>query len=231
MTQDAPHQDPTAEHAAFTKALHAQRVWDTELPGFDTADAPASPLPLFHRWFLDAVAAGQSEPHTMTLATVDADGRPDLRTLMLHEADAQGWHFASHATSAKGRQLAERPEAALHFYWPALGRQIRLRGPVTPASAAESRADLAVRTRGALAAALTGHQSEVLPDRATLLAAADAAWDLAGADPEAPAPTWTRYTLAPREAEFFQGDPTRRHTRLHYTRTPGDTWTTRLLWP
>ncbi|NED27019.1 pyridoxine/pyridoxamine 5'-phosphate oxidase, partial [Streptomyces anulatus] len=151
---------PTPHH--FRDLLHAQRVWDIELPSFDPASAPAAPVPLFHAWFAEAVAAGQAEPHTMSLATVDPEGLPDVRTLMLHDADERGWHFATHATSAKGRQLAVRPYAALGFYWPSRGRQVRVRGPVARRTPAESHADLHARSTGALAAALTGAQSEVV---------------------------------------------------------------------
>ncbi|MEU6309981.1 pyridoxal 5'-phosphate synthase [Streptomyces sp. NPDC047014] len=219
----------------FRRTLHALRVWDSSLPGFDVAEAPAGPLALFHEWFVHAARAGQPEPHTMSLATVDADGRPDVRTLMLHDADARGWHFASHATSAKGAQLAAHPAAALGFYWPTVGRQIRIRGEVTACGPEESRADLAVRSRGALAAALTGRQSEVLGSVEELMRASAAAWERAGAEPEAPAPTWTRYVLAPAEVEFFQGDAARRHIRLRYRRTEpqagADSWVRELLWP
>ncbi|MEU6895833.1 pyridoxal 5'-phosphate synthase [Streptomyces sp. NPDC046557] len=215
----------------FRKTLHSLRVWDTPLPSFDPGTAPAEPLELFREWFTHAARAGQPEPHTMSLATVDADGRPDVRTLMLHDADARGWHFASHATSAKGSQLAGQPAAALGFYWPAVGRQIRVRGRVTACGPQESREDLAVRSRAALAAALTGRQSEVLGSLAELAEASAAAWVRAGADPEVSAPTWTRYVLAPAEVEFFQGDAARRHTRLHYRRDPAGTWTRGLLWP
>ena len=88
-------------------------MWDpavTTLSPFDPEKAPEEPLPLFAAWFADAVAAGQTEPHTMSLATSDEEGRPDVRTVMLHGADADGWSFASHATSRKGRQLAARPD-------------------------------------------------------------------------------------------------------------------------
>ncbi|MFE6223532.1 MULTISPECIES: pyridoxal 5'-phosphate synthase [unclassified Streptomyces] len=217
---------------AFRQALHGLRVWDTELPAFDPEAAPAEPLPLFHTWFLGAVAAGQPEPHTVALATAGADGRPDVRTVMLHDADARGWHFASHATSAKGRQLAANPRAALGFYWPAQGRQVRVRGPVTTASREEAYADLHARTTGALAAALTGRQSEPLDSPGTLAAASDAAWRRAEAEPDADAPTWTLYVVEPEEVEFFQGDARRRHLRLRYRRTgPGGDWTRELLWP
>ncbi|MEW1635215.1 pyridoxal 5'-phosphate synthase [Streptomyces sp. NPDC093801] len=215
----------------FHELLHSLRVWDTALPAFDPASAPGQPLELFREWFVHAARAGQVEPHTMSLATVDADGRPDVRILMLHEADARGWHFASHATSAKGRQLAERPEAALAFYWPAVGRQVRLRGRVSACGPQESRADLAVCSRGALAAALTGRQSEVLGSPQELAEASAAAWERAAAEPDAPAPTWTRYVLDPAEAEFFQGDAARRHVRLRYRRDGRGGWTRELLWP
>ncbi|WP_030207343.1 pyridoxal 5'-phosphate synthase [Streptomyces sp. NRRL S-87] len=217
----------------FHAVLHALRVWDTDLPSFDPDSAPEAPLPLFRDWFAHAAKAGQTEPHTMALATADPDGRPDVRTVMLHEADEHGWHFASHSGSAKGRQLAARPEAALGFYWPAVGRQVRVRGEVHAATPQESRADLAVRSRGALAAALTGHQSEVLGSREELAAASSQAWERAGREPDAPAPTWTLYLLRPREVEFFQGDPERRHVRLRYRRDPADaaTWVRELLWP
>ncbi|MFD4375428.1 pyridoxal 5'-phosphate synthase [Streptomyces sp. NPDC058486] len=214
----------------FHHTLRSLRVWDTELPTFDTKTAPPTPLPLFHTWFLAAVAAGQPEPHTLSLATTDTDGRPDVRTVMLHDADARGWHFGSHSTSAKGRQLAARPEAALGFYWPVQGRQVRVRGHVTTASPQEAYADLHARTTGALAAALTGRQSEVLDSPETLAAASDAAWARAEADPAADAPTWTLYLVEPAEVEFFQGDARRRHLRLRYRRTP-DGWTRELLWP
>ncbi|MFD5766871.1 pyridoxal 5'-phosphate synthase [Streptomyces sp. NPDC127049] len=217
----------------FHHALRSLRVWDTELPAFDPDTAPAEPLPLFHTWFLAAVAAGQTEPHTLSLATAGEDGRPDVRTVMLHDADARGWHFATHATSAKGRQLAARPEAALGFYWPVQGRQVRIRGRVTTASHEEAYADLHARTTGALAAALTGRQSELLDSPETLAEASAAAWRRAEAEPDADAPTWTLYVVEPAEVEFFQGDARRRHLRLRYRRDPAAPagWARELLWP
>ncbi|MYY83076.1 MULTISPECIES: pyridoxal 5'-phosphate synthase [unclassified Streptomyces] len=230
MTSPAPQQE------TFRSLLRSQKVWDTELPAFDAAHdpslAPAEPLPLFHTWFAEAVDAGQPEPHTMQLATVAEDGGPDVRTVMLHDADEHGWHFATHASSAKGRQLAARPEAALHFYWATQGRQVRVRGRVTTAPHAESLADLHARSAGALAAALVGRQSEVLASYEELKASSATAWERARAEPDADAPTWTLYVLDPVEAEFFQGDARRRHLRLRYRRDEeGDGWIKELLWP
>lgn len=208
-------------------------MWDpevTELPPLDPAAAPDTPLALFTTWFAEAVAAGQTEPHTMSLATTDEDGCPDARIVMLHGADDGGWSFATHSTSRKGHQLAAFPYAALCFYWPRLGRQVRLRGPVTPAPEGESQADLHAHSAGALAAALTGHQSEVLPSLGELAEASEAAWERAQREPEAPVPSWTLYRVTPDEVEFFQGDALRRHVRLGYVRE-GRGWSKGLLWP
>ncbi|MFF9816558.1 pyridoxal 5'-phosphate synthase [Streptomyces sp. NPDC014006] len=213
--------------------LRSLRVWDpevTRLPSLDPDAAPADPLALFEEWFADAVAAGQPEPHTMSLATADAEGLPDVRIVMLHGADADGWAFASHAVSHKGRQLAARPYAALCFYWPVLGRQVRVRGPVTVAPPAQAQADLHARSTGALAAALTGRQSEPLESVEELRRASQAAWDRARREPDAQAPTWTLYRLRPEEVEFFQGDEARRHVRVAYRRQDGE-WVRGLLWP
>ncbi len=208
-------------------------MWDPEataLSPFDPEAAPDEPLPLFTAWFADAVAAGQTEPHTMSLATSDEAGRPDVRTVMLHGADADGWSFATHVTSRKGRQLSARPYAALGFYWPVLGRQVRVRGPVTAAASTLSQADLHARSTGALAAALTGRQSEVLGSLAELERVSAESWARAQREPAAPVPTWTLYRLRPEEVEFFQGEERRRHVRLDYRRTESG-WERELLWP
>lgn len=208
-------------------------MWDpavTELPAFEPATAPADPLALFTAWFAEAVAARQTEPHTMSLATAGEDGLPDVRTVMLHGADASGWSFATHVDSRKGRQLTARPYAALGFYWPAQGRQVRVRGPVTAAPAQDGQADLHARSTGALAAALTGRQSQVLGSLEELARVSQSAWERAGREPDAPVPTWTLYHLRPDEVEFFQGDAGRRHVRLDYRRGE-DGWVRELLWP
>ncbi|MFF5427400.1 MULTISPECIES: pyridoxal 5'-phosphate synthase [unclassified Streptomyces] len=216
----------------FHHALRSLRVWDTVLPVFDPEGAPEDPVGLFREWFTAAVDAGQSEAHTMSLATAGKDGRPDARIVMLHDVDERGWHFASHAGSAKGRQLAARPEAALCFYWPVQGRQVRVRGRVTTGTAGEAYADLHARTTGALASALVGRQSEVLDSPAALVEASEAAWRRAEEEPTAHAPSWTLYVVEPAEVEFFQGDERRRHVRLRYRRErDGGGWARELLWP
>ncbi|WP_200308375.1 pyridoxine/pyridoxamine 5'-phosphate oxidase [Streptomyces adelaidensis] len=232
----APAPAPTpvpAPSSGFLETLRALRVWDpqvTALPSFEPGTAPAEPSALFTSWFAEVVAAGEVEPHTMSLATADGAGMPDVRTVMLHDVDARGWHFASHAGSRKGRHLAARPYAAFGFYWPLLGRQVRVRGRVTVAPAAVAHADLHARSTGALAAALVGHQSEVLSSLEELERASQAAWARAEREPDVAVPSWTAYVVEPDEVEFFQGDARRRHLRLNYRREGGG-WATELLWP
>ncbi|KND45829.1 MULTISPECIES: pyridoxine/pyridoxamine 5'-phosphate oxidase [Streptomyces] len=228
-----PSTPSSAPSSAVVQILRGLRVWDPQvsaLPLFDPAAAPAEPVPLFAAWFGEVVAAGEVEPHTMSLATADAEGRPDVRTVMLHDVDARGWHFASHAGSRKGRHLAARPYASLGFYWPLLGRQVRVRGRVTVEPAEVAHADLHARSTGALAAALVGHQSEALPSYAELERASEAAWERARREPDVAVPSWTAYVVEPDEVEFFQGDARRRHVRLDYRRESGG-WIKELLWP
>ncbi len=225
MTTD----DPASRD--FRALLHSLRVWDgVDLPALDAAAAPAAPLPLFRAWLREAAAAGQTEPHVMTLATADPDGRPSARVLTLHDANEDGWHFGTHSTSRKGRELAARPDAALTFYWPVQARQVRVEGTVLSGTPEAATADLHARSTGALAAALTGRMSEVLASREELTEASESAWARAEADPTLSAPTWTLYALVPREVEFFQGDARRRHVRLRYRRSE-DGWVRDLLWP
>ncbi|GFH69686.1 oxidase [Streptomyces gougerotii] len=228
---DHPPMDTPAD--ILDTLLRGQRPWQSEPPVFDPADTPAEPLPLFVAWFAEAVEAGQPEPHTLALATVDADDAPDVRTVTLRGADARGWRVATRADSRKGRQLAASPRAALGFHWPARSRQIRVRGPVLPASPEESRADLRARSTGALAAALTGRQSAPLGSLDELARASAEAWRTARAEPERDVPQWTVYVVAATEVEFWQGDPGRRHVRLVYRRPSprSPEWTRQLLWP
>ncbi|WP_338897636.1 pyridoxal 5'-phosphate synthase [Streptomyces sp. TG1A-60] len=224
---------PRSRSSEFVRTLRTLRVWDPQvsaLPLFDPGAAPADPSALFTEWFGQVVAAGEVEPHTMSLATADTEGRPDVRTVMMHDVDARGWHFASHAGSRKGRHLAARPYAALGFYWPLLGRQVRVRGRVTVEPAEVAHADLHARSTGALAAALVGRQSEVLSSYEELERTSEAAWARAEREPDVAVPSWTAYVVEPDEVEFFQGDARRRHVRLTYRRQ-GERWVTELLWP
>ncbi|MEV8092822.1 pyridoxamine 5'-phosphate oxidase family protein [Kitasatospora sp. NPDC085879] len=208
-----------------------------ELPLFDPDLAPAEPGPLFVDWLVQAFEAGVLDPQVMTLSTVDADGVPDARALVLRDVDAaEGtWVFAGEADSPKGRQLALSPMAALSVYWPPLGRQVRVRGAVEAAPPGVSADEFRGRSPGAKVSSLVGRQSEPLGSLAAYDLAADEAQLLLETDPELVAAGHTVYTLRAAEVEFWQGDPGRRHVRLRYTRTgPGigrAAWTSTLLWP
>lgn len=129
--------------------LRAQPALTGVAPTLDVAELPDHPVPLFIDWLREAAEGGVAEPHAATLATVDDDGLPDARTLILKDVDARGWAFAGGRASRKGAQIAARPAAALNFWWQPLRRAVRVRGIIEEASAAESAADLAARSADA----------------------------------------------------------------------------------
>jgi pyridoxamine 5'-phosphate oxidase len=201
------------------------------LPAFDPADAPSDPDELFGTWLSDAVDAGVVEPHALTLSTVDPVGRPSARVLILKDLADGVWHFASSAVSRKGKELANTPWAALTFYWPALGRQVRVRGAVGVANAEDSARDFLARSPSARANALLGRQSDLLADRAELDTALAESLERVESAPDTVAPAWTLYHLTADEVEFWQGDTSRKHVRVQYVREGGSHWTRELLWP
>ncbi|AZS47020.1 pyridoxal 5'-phosphate synthase [Microbacterium oxydans] len=134
--------------------LRAQPSLTGVAPTLDLAELPEDPEPLFVDWIGEAAESGVAEPHTATLATVDGDGIPDARTLILKNIDAEGWSFAGARSSRKSQQIAARPAAALNFWWQPLRRAVRVRGMIREASPVESAADLAARSaeaRGGIA--------------------------------------------------------------------------------
>lgn len=222
------------DHQSLRDLVHGVPVFPDELPHFDPAAAPDSPVHLFHEWLAAAVDAAVMAPHSVTVATVDRDGLPDARVVILKDVTEQGFSFASSSDSPKGRQLQGSPAAALTLFWPTMGRQIRIRGQVRPAGVEENDADFRRRHPVARALVLAGEQSSRLRDREELDAAVAAQLDRFDAlDGEAPAPgsaTWTVYTVVPDTVEFWQADPERRHLRLRYA-SDGDGWSRALLWP
>ncbi|KAF1006066.1 MAG: Pyridoxine/pyridoxamine 5'-phosphate oxidase [Burkholderia gladioli] len=168
----------------------------------------------------------------MTLSTVDAQGWPDARVLILKNLDARGWHFAVKAGSPKVDQIEHTPQVALTFYWPQLGRQVRLRGPATALPPAECAADFLDRPAGARVNALASRQSEVLQDPADLERAQAEASAFVAAHPQHAAPGWRVYAVAPTAAEFWQGAADRNHQRLRYRLADdGTAWLRERLWP
>lgn len=200
--------------------------------GLSEAASPDEPLALFQRWFAEAVATEQLpvEPNAMTLATVDEDGRPHCRVLLLKALDAQGFTFFTNYDSDKGQQLAARPWAAMTFFWPTLERQVRIEGRVEKVSAEESDAYFQVRPLGSRLGAWASPQSRVIADREELEGyLADVEQRFADNAPACP-PHWGGYRLLPERVEFWQGRASRLHDRLDYRQADG-AWQRRRLAP
>jgi pyridoxamine 5'-phosphate oxidase len=126
---------------SFRRQLRALPDFPENLPDFDAATAPADPAELFRKWLAAALDAGERQPHACSLATADSDGQPSSRMLILKDIDDDGWHIATSRTSRKGRELSANPKAALNFYWPLQGRQVRVVGHAVELSAEASAAD------------------------------------------------------------------------------------------
>jgi pyridoxamine 5'-phosphate oxidase len=190
------------------------------------------PIALFRRWMAEADAAEPNDPEAMALATVDAQGLPNVRMILLKGADERGFVFYSNRDSAKGMELAGNPKAALLFYWKSLGRQIRMRGPIEPASEAEADAYFATRHRESRIGACASAQSRPLASRAVLEEEVMRLTEAFG-DGEVPRPAyWCGYRLVPLEIEFWRSGAFRLHDRIVFRRgSPREAWTRTRLYP
>ncbi|CAA9410643.1 MAG: Pyridoxamine 5'-phosphate oxidase [uncultured Quadrisphaera sp.] len=193
-------------------------------PGLHERDLAPAPLEQLQRWY-DEVSAGGAvaEPNAVVLATVDADGLPDARTVLLKGLAARGLALYTHHTSAKGRQLAATPAAALVLPWHPVQRQVRLRGPVERLPDAEVEAYFASRPWGSRIGAHASAQSEEAAGREQLeeaWARAAARWPEDGSGGAVPVPpSWGGYRVRPVEVEFWVGRASRLHDRLVYLPT------------
>lgn len=201
------------------------------LPDLDLSEMPATPHEAFAHWLEGAVAAGIREPHAMTLSTVDENGWPDARVLILKNVDARGWHFATNSRSPKARHIERQQKVALTFYWPALGRQIRLRGQAMALSAQECAEDFLSRPVSSRISAIASRQSEVLANDKDYVQRLAGAQAFLKANPAHVDPGWRVYAVAPTVVEFWQGATDRNHKRWRYTVfQDGAGWDTARLW-
>lgn len=227
---------------------------DYNLTGLRRADMDPDPTVQFRRWFDDATgarAAGrlrrflvrlyksvllqgkveQVDLNAMTLATVDKEGRPSARVVLLKGIDERGFTFYTNYNSRKGQELSENPEAALVFYWAGLERQVIVAGTVAKLPPGESDAYFKSRPRGSQIAAWASDQSQPVTERKALeLRWAHFERQHAGSEVPRP-PHWGGYVLSPRRMEFWQGRPNRLHDRFCYSRQAKGQWALERLAP
>ncbi len=192
----------------------------------------AEPFALFQAWLAEAASAEHVDPEAMALATVDESGLPNVRMILLKGADERGFVFYTNSESAKGGELAANSKAALLFYWKSIGRQIRVRGPVEPASEAEADAYFATRHRDSQIGACASRQSRPLASRAALEAEVARLTDaFQGSEVRRP-DYWRGYRLVPLEIEFWNAGAFRLHDRIVFRRaSPHGSWTKTRLYP
>jgi pyridoxamine 5'-phosphate oxidase len=230
---------PPAETPAPPPATDGTPQGAETVPPLTPEALGPDPLAAFRRWLAEAEAAsGMRYPNAVTLATVDAEGRPDARIVLLKDADPRGFVVFTNYRSAKGRELEAHPEAALVFYWDAMGRQVRVRGPVERLAPTESDAYFQSRPRASRIGAWTSEQSAPIDGREGLESRyREVQARHEGAEVPRP-PHWGGFLLRPREIEFWREGDWRLHDRIRFRREgalevalPDADWTVERLQP
>ncbi len=189
------------------------------------------PFGLFAAWLLEAEKSEPNDPNAMALATVDADGLPDVRMVLLKDFDEDGFVFYTNYESAKGREILGSMKAAMCFHWKSLRRQVRVRGPVEIVSDAEADAYYVTRPRGSRIGAWASKQSRPLESRFALEKAV-AEYTARYAIGDIPRPKhWSGFRIVPATIEFWHDRPFRLHDRVVFSRNGAGGWDKSRLYP
>jgi pyridoxamine 5'-phosphate oxidase len=212
------------------KTLQNLRIEYSSSP-INESEVDANPISFFGKWFDEAMAAEVREPNAMTLATATRDGIPSARIVLLKGADKNGFSFYSNYLSRKGKELAKNPSACLVFFWPELGRQVRIEGKILKLSKEESEAYFATRPFGSQLGAVVSPQSQVIANR-EVLDVAYTAYEQKFEGKKIPKPAhWGGYILQPIAIEFWQGRESRLHDRVKYALMEKGKWKIERLAP
>jgi pyridoxamine 5'-phosphate oxidase len=194
------------------------------------ADPTDDPLALFNQWLQEAWEEEKVNANAMTVASVDADGRPSARVVLLKEVDDRGFVFYTNFQSRKGGELLGRPSAAICFFWRMLARQVRIEGPVETVGEAQADAYFASRPRDSQIGAWASDQSRPLADRSDLeRRVGEYERKFAGREVPRP-PHWSGFRVVARRIEFWSEQPFRLHDRVVYERA-GEGWRAYRLYP
>ncbi len=200
--------------------------------GAEGFDAASEPFALFADWLEEATRLEPSDPNAMTLATVDAEGMPDARTVLLKGVDEAGFVFYTNLASAKGRELGVNPRAALLFHWKSLRRQVRVRGTTCLVSHAEADAYFATRARASQIGAWASEQSRPMEEPLALEKAVARFGVKFGLGDVPRPPGWSGFRLAPLAIEFWRSRRFRLHERLAFSRSSlSEPWRAARLFP
>ena len=195
-----------------------------------TKPASEDPIERFGRIFEQAKATGMENPNAMVLSSVDDEGRPSSRVVLLKDFDSRGFVFYTNLESRKGTEIRANPEVCLNLYWRQLNQQVRIQGRAEPVAEDEADAYFASRARTSQLGAWASKQSRPMASKAQLLArvAKYEAKFLTGSVPRPP--FWSGFRVVPASIEFWQAGAFRLHERSVFERTAGG-WVSRRLYP
>jgi pyridoxamine 5'-phosphate oxidase len=211
-------------------ALHRHTDYGAEQ--LEESEVASDPFAQFANWLTEAADRGVYEPNAMVLGTIDPDGAPSIRTVLLRGVDQRGFEFYTDYTSRKGRALLANPAASVVFPWYSLHRQVIIFGEARPVDLEASNAYFSQRPRGAQIAAWSSDQSQAISSRAALeQKVRDTEERFAGAEVVPRPERWGGFRIAPRRVEFWQGRTSRLHDRLVFESDGTDGWRLERIQP